>query len=553
MKKAIVEKKKNIVDSDSETSSESDKEFTKKVILKKAKKYSDNESDSDSDSDNYKKKIVVKKGVLKKSAPKKLVKIEDKVDKKDDTNKIKEDLESIDSLLEKKDYATLEKNIPKYKIITSKDVNNIISSKPRKKQDNSTYYDVELIEKLLDKIIQRGYVMTKENYLEMIKQNSGRLYRLDYKSKVLLKNFSIKDDEIDEFCDFFTKNKIKFLCFEFDKINKDDKKTLENIVYLLCYFDRLYDAFLMSFIDDNKIQITEKHLKYAKSEVIKRYLLKKILISVSEAKKIKTNDKDNDLLKCQTIEEIEDFVNENNYEITPKNIILACQNNINENILNHLLSYKIKFDEASVNEIIKSYRDNLNIEKLLLSMYQYGYEFKKSNYLEMLNSKYFYTLFNGDLAGNFILDDDSLYNIYRVYHRCIDNYYNEADQGEIMDIYDTGIDKFIPKIMINFRKFLSDIENLGHKNKITAEGIIALYCFIGDEEKINKLTKDYDIKLTVKCLKYYYKNYLNKNKKKILDLFKKDKVKPDFDILKQYIETFGTTNGKYLLELLNEE
>jgi hypothetical protein len=99
-------------------------------------------SDSDSNSDNEEE--VIKKVIPKKSAPKKLVKIQDKVDKVNNIE-IQEDLETIDSLLAKKDYATLEKNIPKYKIITSKDVNNIINSNPLRNKGHYKVFDIEIV------------------------------------------------------------------------------------------------------------------------------------------------------------------------------------------------------------------------------------------------------------------------------------------------------------------------------------------------------------------------------------------------------------------------
>ena len=162
-----------------------------------------------------------------------------------------------------------------------------------------------------------------------------------------------------------------------------------------------------------------------------------------------------------------------------------------------LLSYKINFDEDSVNEIIKSYRDNSNIEKMLLFMCQYGYQFKKSNYIEMFGSKWYYSIFHGNIISNFVFDDELLdyaYNSYLLYP----------------DIFTT---------------FLSNIEHLGNKNKINAEGIIALYCSIGDENKIKKLTKEYNFKLTPKCLKFLYKQKSNVCKKRL--------VKNDFRLLCQ--------------------
>jgi hypothetical protein len=503
------------ISSDSSDSSNEPEELNnKKVVM--------NDSDSDSDSDNKNKNKNKKQ--VKKQVPKKLVKIEKEEEEKKEEEK--DNCPSIDYLLSIKAYTTLEGYIPQYKVINSNDVNKIIASHPTKNAGWYDIYDVELIQKLLKKIIERGYIMQKENYLVMLKQKGPRYYYEFYKkfnSEEILKNFSIKDDEIDEYCKFFKENKINHMIFDVTKLNQYDKKTLENIVCVLCSAGLWNEIEL--FINKINIQITEKYLKYAKTLAIKKHIYEIMTKEIKEAKKIDKNEMDLELLKCKNIEEIEDFINNHNYEITSRTIILACQNNIDVNILNHLLSYKINFDEDSVNEIIKSYRDNSNIEKMLLFMCQYGYQFKKSNYIEMFGSKWYYSIFHGNIISNFVFDDELLdyaYNSYLLYP----------------DIFTT---------------FLSNIEHLGNKNKINAEGIIALYCSIGDENKIKKLTKEYNLKLTSKCLKFLYKQKSNVCKK-IIDLFKKDKVKPDFDVLKQYIDTFAKRREQvFLYELLEEQ
>jgi hypothetical protein len=521
--------KKVIKKERSESEAESEVEAPQKIISKKAvpkkvikkeRSESEAESDSENDSDSDSEEEVPKKVILKKSVLKKEIKKEEKEENDVIDNKIEEHQYSIDNLLTTRNYVMLTKCIPKYKIITSKDVNKIISSKSVIHYDD----DFTLMEILLKKIIERGYVMTKENYLEMIKQTSmyGYWNTKKFSSREILKNFSIKDDEVDEFCTFVKNNRIRYINFESKSLNLNDKKTLENMVFILCTIGDWNQ--IESFIEEMKIPITEKSLKYTRNVTVRKHIQEIMTKSVTEAKQIKKNNKDVELLESETIDEIENYVIKNDYEITTQTIILACQNNIDKDILNHLLSYKINFDEESVNEIIKSYRDNDNIEKMLLFMCQYGYQFKKSNYIEMLSSKYYYTLFHGNLVTNFVLDDELTDFAYNAYKRYPDN----------------------------FVTFLSNIEYLGNQNKITAESILALYCSIGSEVKIKKLVKEYNFKLTVKCLKYLYKQKSN-ILKGIIGMFKKDKVKPDLDVFKQYIDTFAQRREQvYLYELLED-
>jgi hypothetical protein len=57
--------------------------------------------------------------------------------------------------------------------------------------------------------------------------------------------------------------------------------------------------------------------------------------------------------------------------------------------------------------------------------------------------------------------------------------------------------------------------------------------------------------MTTKKLLFLYKNK-SAIKKKVMDLFVKDKVKPDFDVLLQYIDTFSRRKEQqFLLDLLD--
>jgi hypothetical protein len=503
--------------------------MSKSITIKKKKI---NEKDLviyDSDSDSEKE--LPQKVVPKKSAKKVL-----KKDIKNDThdNKLEENIPSIEQLLTNRNYNDLAKYIPKYKNITSSDVNKIINSKPQKQNvnyNNQMFYDMELMEDLLEKIIDNGYVMKKENYIELMRQYENNYWRIKKISSLkILKNFKIEESEISEWSKFLRKVSSNSFFFEWKSLNLDDKKTLENI---FCVLISIGSYCSQGFINETKFSITENCLQYAKSVYDKKYIREKIKSQISEIKKINTDVKDNELLKCKSIEEIEEYVDKNDYEITAQTIILACQNNIDKNIINHLLSYKINFDEESVNNIIKSYRENENLNRLLLLISQYGYQFKKNNYIEMFTSKHYAYLFSDkNVSKNLILDD-----------KMVECAYNANK-------------KFTHNSESIFEKFLEDLEflmdqiiNQDHV-ATNIEGIIILYCSIGNTNKIKNLTKKYKFKLNTKCLKYLYKDKANITKKNI-ELFKNDKVIPDTEVLLQYMETFVSGAKQiYLCELL---
>jgi hypothetical protein len=491
-------------------------------VAKKDKKKDISESDSYSysDSESYQSSEKVPKKVAKKTVSK-------KVAIKEKETEYNGDFESIDKFLQKQKYEELKKTIPKYKNITSMDVNKIIQSNPTKKTGNGYYdtYNTQLVEEILEEIIKTGYEMNEDNYLCFIKElmNYGNCHFKKISSPIVLKNFYISDESILKFAGLIKKRLIVFP-IDYRSLDKTDiikyEKNIENFLIVMCAIDNFQFIYT---IEEINFPITEKFLPYAKSTSIKKYIREHIVKNLSKPIKINKNENDDEFLNCYSIDEVDEFIDNTNYEITSNTIILACQYNKNIELLKHLLSYKINFDENSVNEIIKSYRNNENIETLLLLISQYGYIFQKSNYREMLASEYFYNLFRGNIILNFTFDDDIL--------NCAYDAYKPFETNE------------------NFMKFLENIESLGYKDKKNAENIIALYCGIGDEQKIKKLCKDYNVKLTPLCLKFLYKNKSNVTKKSI-ELFKKDNVKPDYDVLKQYIDTFSQRREQvYLYEL----
>lgn len=84
--------------------------------------------------------------------------------------------------------------------------------------------------------------------------------------------------------------------------------------------------------------------------------------------------------------------------------------------------------------------------------------------------------------------------------------------------------------------------------KVTIQ-LIQFYILLytrGNDKEILKFVKDFKCKMTTKKLLFLYKNK-SAIKKKVMDLFVKDKVKPDFDVLLQYIDTFSRRKEQQFL------
>ncbi len=79
-----------------------------------------------------------------------------------------------------------------------------------------------------------------------------------------------------------------------------------------------------------------------------------------------------------------------------------------------------------------------------------------------------------------------------------------------------------------------------------------MYCFFADVDKVKKLCKELNFKLTPLCLKYYLrKTHSAKNLSSLIQLFVKDGVKPNYDILVQYINIDASEAEKrYMCEMI---
>jgi hypothetical protein len=543
-------------ESDSDTESEVDltkkptkklvKKVIKKPIKKKLKKCSDSDTDVESEKKNKKNSDNIDSNYFH-TLPQAKIKhnfetscqllanenftnfMEDiKILNCSQINKIispvkKENFETIDQLLANKNFTKLIENIPKYKTITCEQVNKIIRLRPTIDEGYYRTDNIPLLENMLMALINRGYKIQQENYMILFVELSTNYNynKIKLCRKEIFKDFIIDDDYVNKYISIIGNRHVYDFPFGYSSLNKDNDKTLENVACILCATSNQiqFQVFLNTF----ELPMIEKYLNYAKNESAKRNIRKRMTNTVLNAKIINKKKNDRQLLQCKTVEEIEKYIIDNNYNVSQSTIILACQNNVDKDVLQHLLTYKITFSEDNVNEIIRSYRNNINMENVLLTLTLYGYQIKKSNLIEMLSCKYYYNMFHGNLVTNFILDDEMLDYTYKAFKR-----YPE-----------------------NFLKFLESIQILGKKNKLNADGIVALYCSMGDEKEIKRLSKEYGIKLSARCLKYLYKQ--TNVKKGIIALFKADKVKPDNDVWMQYIETFALRKEKSFLDELSKQ
>ena len=396
--------------------------------------------------------------------------------------------------------------------------------------------------KTIEKIIDLGINLSNNDYHMIITS-----YNLNYKkinlSKILKKYI---------FKDFKTlTNYVKkhgYILYNLDFINLDPygkDKIDENLSYLITI---LGDAKkLQNLMAEKKVIITENHLNYARTSTMKKFIFNNISKLINNAIEVNISDLDSELLKCSSVEEIDDFITKNNYNLSPETVILACQQNLNFELITHLILSKIDFNVNHVNELIKSYKDNENISKLLMLIYSYGCKFTQSNFIEMLSSKYYAKIFGENLGNNLIIDEQFVEYVYNCFvsHDLLNATYD----------YSTGGEKTNKE---SIELFLKNIEVFGESNKISAQGVLALYCSVifkfGNNivKIIKKLKQKYDVKLNNLCLKYLYINRNNVTKD-IINLFKKDNVVPDLEASKQYILSLTTYKFAEMYKSLFDE
>ena len=237
------------------------------------------------------------------------------------------------------------------------------------------------------------------------------------------------------------------------------------------------------------------------------------------------------LFERKTTDEIDDFIQKYNYQVTERTIILACYRKIEFLRIKHLTSFKITFTENGVDEIINLYEKNGNINQLLFEIKKY-YNFTQDNYDKMAHCICFKDIFHDVVLKNDIIDD------------------NMTDLILKYGLYIEHHNMFFTKFFVE--EFLDSIRDLASKNEENKNNILALYCFAGYIHGISKFKKDFKCKLTTKCLKFVFIRNKNCNKP-LMNLFKKDKVKPTLDVFKQYAKTYKVKREQqYLIDLLDD-
>jgi hypothetical protein len=541
--------KKSISESETETETETKtdtetktKSETKTKNIKKLKKDIKSKDDSETETDtetktesDTKNKKKLKKDIKSKKETKKKQKMKQKMKQKN---------EKFDNLLKNK-FEYINSHIEKYENITSKNISDLIKKfydlpytsyeswnetqeaydKRIKNENNEIKFAISSMEKIID----MKYNLSEDDNKKILSKFPYE-DKYDDLSKILL-HLKFKDFDSLSFYAKHRKYNDGFLKYiNLEPYGKD--KINENLSYLYTITENIGE--LEEMIKDKKVIITENHLKYAKTSRIKKFISKNISKEINIAKKIEVTNIDYELLKCSSIEEIDDFINENNYKLSPQVIVLACQQNLNFDLITHLVSCKINFDEDKINQLIQSYRDNENISKLLILIHSYGYKFTKSSYIEMLSSKHYASIFGENLGNNLVIDE-----------QFVEYAYNSFVLHDLLGSEREWNNEYGKTNVKSIESFLKNIEIYGEKNKQSAEGILALHCSVifkfGNDiiKKIKNLKQKYNVKLNNLCLKYLFKNKSN-TLKNIIDIFKKDKVVPDLESSNQYILTTAT-------------
>jgi hypothetical protein len=386
--------------------------------------------------------------------------------------------------------------------------------------------------KIIEKLLDSGYLLSKENYRQIIASYDFQVSEIDLTN--VLKNFVF--DNFDELIKYIKNNRLYFYSKKHKYLNLEiygKDKINEHLSYLYC-LDSDTNT-LRNLLKEKNIPLTQKHLDYAKYASVKKIIKENLTdFSKKNAEKIDTNDNDNKLLDCKTIDEMDNFILKNKYKISPQTLILACQKNIDFSLITHLVMQKLIFNENQINEIIRSYSENENIAKLLAILSKYGSVFSKNNYLEMLTSKYYHLIFSEKLSDNIIIDEDFINRAHDAFIVFGDMYNYDGDSD-------------------NVKQFLENIEEFGHKNEKSAECILALYCAtmskIHSAAKIKELKKSFGVKFTPLCLTYLYKDR-NNAKKEIMNLFLKDGVVPDVNVANQLVKTYMPEKAYELYSML---
>jgi hypothetical protein len=309
---------------------------------KKLKSDSEFGFDSDSDSGSDFDSII----------PKKTKKIAKKSNVKQDIKQEKEELcknfnDEFDELFDSKKHKVLIDKITTDSIKVSK--KNIIDAIIKTQDD---YKELSSLCILINTLLLK-YNIPDDVYIELF----GKKFtctKYSYPDLFIPLTTDFKDSLYDLLNSKKT-HKIKFSYHKTDKLTNGEYKNLFHI-YLMLDVD-LYDIIKL-MPNDKKYLIDNECLKYlnlSKHKEVKNFVRLNMLKIKIEADKIIPCDLDNELFKNKTVDKINDFITQNNYKVTQNTVIIACQKNIDFNIIKNLINYKVNFTENGINEIIKNY------------------------------------------------------------------------------------------------------------------------------------------------------------------------------------------------------
>jgi hypothetical protein len=389
------------------------------------------------------------------------------------------------------------------------------------------YVVISYFEEMLYAILETGYKFTPKNYTLLLSHNirvDGWSSRIpQFKNKNIFNDLELNYEMIKE---IMTEKINDTKYYNFDKINiipLDSVDLKKNGKYLLTFVNSLERC--EKLIYEYNIKVMREIIFTRRKYDFDRECYKKINNFIEskfegdiEVGKLNENLNDLDLqfINFKNIDEVENFSQKYEYEINTRAFLIACQNDMNTDILIKLLSYKVNLEEKDVNNIIRNLCANPSLHLILSAIVMYGYQMTQSNYYEVAKIRCNDVLNEKKIMANFIFDDKFLDTIAK------NNYLKP-------DIF---IDNLISIIKLN----------QNHENNI--ENLFA-YCFtkmslVG----IKKIMKKYKLKITLKCLKYsmiYETLFYGMDK-----IFIDNNIKPDIDILRTFIESFsGLTPGKH--------
>jgi hypothetical protein len=127
----------------------------------------------------------------------------------------------------------------------------------------------------------------------------------------------------------------------------------------------------------------------------------------------KLNNIDRQFIMRDTIDDVDNFIIKNKYEITSKIIILCYYfKRMSDDLLCYLLSLKVQYSENEINQILAFSRLNDKFSDIVYHLQYYNCNFTKSNYKYIVSSPHLQTVYPIMRFDTVMLDDDMM-ELYR--------------------------------------------------------------------------------------------------------------------------------------------